>query len=237
MVGSLRGHPGPPVSEQRKHTWSRSCAVWSPKFTVARAERTSGGPLLGEGRQLFQNMFLNFPSLAQILYQRRSRQPEKWGTHTDTPKQLLLRFLFLRDVYYSTCHCHPSRSTTTYKRCSPFSIPSASFPQHATTHAWILIQHWPCTSGWPWLLLVVVQMLKYYGERCMETGAETASYAVQSRRLVLQRAGASCWLLTGAFYLGIPKFIPKFHYAKRRFHITSKCRYIYGVLNVDEIKN
>jgi hypothetical protein len=30
---------------------------------------------------------------------------------------------------------------------------------------------------------------------------------------------------------------PKFHYAKRRFPITSKCRHIYGVLNVDEIKN
>jgi hypothetical protein len=30
---------------------------------------------------------------------------------------------------------------------------------------------------------------------------------------------------------------PKFHYAKRRFSITSKCRHIYGVLNVDEIKN
>jgi hypothetical protein len=30
---------------------------------------------------------------------------------------------------------------------------------------------------------------------------------------------------------------PKFHYVKRRFPITSKCRYIYGVLNIDEIKN
>jgi hypothetical protein len=30
---------------------------------------------------------------------------------------------------------------------------------------------------------------------------------------------------------------PKFHYVKRRFLITSKCRYIYGVLNLDEIKN
>jgi hypothetical protein len=34
-----------------------------------------------------------------------------------------------------------------------------------------------------------------------------------------------------------PKLHPKFHYAKRRFPITSKCRHIYGVLNVDEIKN
>jgi hypothetical protein len=33
------------------------------------------------------------------------------------------------------------------------------------------------------------------------------------------------------------KFVPKFHYVKRRFSITSKCRHIYGVLNVDEIKN
>jgi hypothetical protein len=33
------------------------------------------------------------------------------------------------------------------------------------------------------------------------------------------------------------KFFPKFHYAKRRFPITSKCRHMYGVLNVDEIKN
>jgi hypothetical protein len=34
-----------------------------------------------------------------------------------------------------------------------------------------------------------------------------------------------------------PKYFPKFHYAKRRFPITSKCRHIYEVLNVDEIKN
>jgi hypothetical protein len=33
------------------------------------------------------------------------------------------------------------------------------------------------------------------------------------------------------------KFSPKFHYAKRRFPITSKYRHMYGVLNVDEIKN
>jgi hypothetical protein len=35
----------------------------------------------------------------------------------------------------------------------------------------------------------------------------------------------------------VPKFSPKFHYAKRRFPITSKCRQIHGVLNVDEIIN
>jgi hypothetical protein len=29
----------------------------------------------------------------------------------------------------------------------------------------------------------------------------------------------------------------KFYYAKRRFSITSKYRHIYGVLNVNEIKN
>jgi hypothetical protein len=29
----------------------------------------------------------------------------------------------------------------------------------------------------------------------------------------------------------------KFHYAKRKFFITSKYRHIYEVLNVDEIKN
>jgi hypothetical protein len=34
-----------------------------------------------------------------------------------------------------------------------------------------------------------------------------------------------------------PKYFPKFYYAKRRFPITSKCRHIYEVLNVDEIKN
>jgi hypothetical protein len=33
------------------------------------------------------------------------------------------------------------------------------------------------------------------------------------------------------------KFSPKFHYAKRRFPITSKYRYMHEVLNVDEIKN
>jgi hypothetical protein len=31
--------------------------------------------------------------------------------------------------------------------------------------------------------------------------------------------------------------LPKFHYAKRRFTVTSKCRQMHGVLNVDEIKN
>jgi hypothetical protein len=30
---------------------------------------------------------------------------------------------------------------------------------------------------------------------------------------------------------------PKFHYTKRRFPITSKCRQMHGVLNVDEIIN
>jgi hypothetical protein len=30
---------------------------------------------------------------------------------------------------------------------------------------------------------------------------------------------------------------PKFYYVKRRFPITSKCRQMYGVLNVDEIIN
>jgi hypothetical protein len=33
------------------------------------------------------------------------------------------------------------------------------------------------------------------------------------------------------------KYFPKFHYAKRRFPITSKYRHMHGVLNVDEIKN
>jgi hypothetical protein len=35
----------------------------------------------------------------------------------------------------------------------------------------------------------------------------------------------------------VPNFSPKFHYAKRRFPVTSKCRHMYEVLNVDEIKN
>jgi hypothetical protein len=30
---------------------------------------------------------------------------------------------------------------------------------------------------------------------------------------------------------------PRFHYAKRRFSITSKYRHMHGVLNVDKIKN
>jgi hypothetical protein len=34
-----------------------------------------------------------------------------------------------------------------------------------------------------------------------------------------------------------PKYFPKFYYAKRRFSITSKCRHMDEVLNVDEIKN
>jgi hypothetical protein len=33
------------------------------------------------------------------------------------------------------------------------------------------------------------------------------------------------------------KCSPKFHYIKRRFLITSKCRHMHGILNVDEIKN
>jgi hypothetical protein len=33
------------------------------------------------------------------------------------------------------------------------------------------------------------------------------------------------------------KFFCKFYYAKRRFSITSKCRHMHEVLNVDEIKN
>jgi hypothetical protein len=33
------------------------------------------------------------------------------------------------------------------------------------------------------------------------------------------------------------KFFLKFYYVKRRFYITSKYRYMHGVLNVDEIKN
>jgi hypothetical protein len=32
-------------------------------------------------------------------------------------------------------------------------------------------------------------------------------------------------------------FFPKFYYAKRRFSVTSKCRHMYRLLNVDEIKN
>jgi hypothetical protein len=35
----------------------------------------------------------------------------------------------------------------------------------------------------------------------------------------------------------LPKFSPKFHYIKRRFSVTSKCRHIYEILNIDEIKN
>jgi hypothetical protein len=39
------------------------------------------------------------------------------------------------------------------------------------------------------------------------------------------------------FGLRFPNSPPKIHYAKRRFPITSKYRYMHGVLNVDEIKN
>jgi hypothetical protein len=31
------------------------------------------------------------------------------------------------------------------------------------------------------------------------------------------------------------QLLPKFYYAKRRFPITSKCRHMYEVLNIDEI--
>jgi hypothetical protein len=31
--------------------------------------------------------------------------------------------------------------------------------------------------------------------------------------------------------------LPKFHYAKKKFPVTLKCRQMHGVLNVDEIKN
>jgi hypothetical protein len=35
----------------------------------------------------------------------------------------------------------------------------------------------------------------------------------------------------------VAPILPKFHYAKRRFPVTSKCRQMHGVLNIDEIKN
>jgi hypothetical protein len=35
----------------------------------------------------------------------------------------------------------------------------------------------------------------------------------------------------------VPQFSLKFYYVKRRFPVTSKCRQMHGVLNVDEIKN
>jgi hypothetical protein len=35
----------------------------------------------------------------------------------------------------------------------------------------------------------------------------------------------------------VPQFFSKFHYAKRRFPVTLKCRQMHEVLNVDEIKN
>jgi hypothetical protein len=34
----------------------------------------------------------------------------------------------------------------------------------------------------------------------------------------------------------VPPILPKFHYAKRRFSVTLKCRQMHGVLNIDEIK-
>jgi hypothetical protein len=34
-----------------------------------------------------------------------------------------------------------------------------------------------------------------------------------------------------------PKYFSKFHCVKRRFSITLKYQHMYGVLNVDEIKN
>jgi hypothetical protein len=34
-----------------------------------------------------------------------------------------------------------------------------------------------------------------------------------------------------------PNSLPKFHYAKRKFPVTSKCRQMHGILNIDEIKN
>jgi hypothetical protein len=33
------------------------------------------------------------------------------------------------------------------------------------------------------------------------------------------------------------KFHPKFYYVKRRFPVISKYRHMYGVLNIDKIKN
>jgi hypothetical protein len=56
-----------------------------------------------------------------------------------------------------------------------------------------------------------------------------------------RRIGQSCWLPYPFGAWALPcldaKFFLQFHYVKRRFPITSKCRHIYGVLNVDEIKN
>jgi hypothetical protein len=50
----------------------------------------------------------------------------------------------------------------------------------------------------------------------------------------LPRSGCSWHWVGGCLD---PKYFTKFHYTKRRFPVTSKCRHIYGVLNVDEIKN
>jgi hypothetical protein len=35
----------------------------------------------------------------------------------------------------------------------------------------------------------------------------------------------------------VPQFVPKFHYAKRKFPVTSKYRQMHRVLNIDEMKN
>jgi hypothetical protein len=45
------------------------------------------------------------------------------------------------------------------------------------------------------------------------------------------------WPCLDALALFRSQISPKFYYAKRRFHITSKYRHMHGVLNVDEIKN
>jgi hypothetical protein len=58
----------------------------------------------------------------------------------------------------------------------------------------------------------------------------------------LGRNGAAAAVASATFLplgLGpglVPNSYPKFHYAKKRFPITSKCRHMHGVLNIDEIK-
>jgi hypothetical protein len=65
--------------------------------------------------------------------------------------------------------------------------------------------------------------------------AVSHSAPIPSRRTPRHRWRSTEVRFQGLVY--IHKFTPKFHYAKRRFSITSKYRHIYGVLNVDEIKN
>jgi hypothetical protein len=82
----------------------------------------------------------------------------------------------------------------------------------------------------------------WWQPRCFpRSGSETAARGLWLTGRQLQVRSELIWSVNGGGKKPspclVPQFFPKFHYAKRGFLITLKCRQMHGVLNVDEIKN